>query len=333
MQHELFTVQQPTAPQTASGIATELRESLRALAEQKIFFGTSSWKYKEWEGTVYNRAYKSKAEFEKKCLEEYAEIFPMVGGDFSFYNWPSDGMLAAVAEQTPPHFEILLKCTDVITMARFPNIARWKEHAGMPNQDFLNAKLFLEKFLEPTARTLGTRLGPIILEFTTFPAGFFVHERELIEKLQTFIDEVGKARVTPKPRFCVELRNREFATPSFYAQMLEVGAVPIMSSWTRMPPMDEQWKRFLAAAAAAPFLVGRPVLRPGKLKDDAEREFAPFTRIRERVEPMRLAIQEMSTFARQHDIPAYFSISNTIEGCAFETIREEALRLTTASEF
>ena len=72
-----------------SGLALRLNE----LRERNIWIGTSSWKYEGWLGQIYTaerystRGRFSKKKFEETCLEEYAETFPIVCGDFSFgYN-------------------------------------------------------------------------------------------------------------------------------------------------------------------------------------------------------------------------------------------------------
>src|SRR5262245_10014793 len=68
-----------------------LASKLLALAQHGIYFGTSSWRYPGWLGSVYTperyqyRGKFSKKRFEETSLSEYAETFPLVGCDFSFY--------------------------------------------------------------------------------------------------------------------------------------------------------------------------------------------------------------------------------------------------------
>ncbi|MGC4050035.1 MAG: hypothetical protein QM757_11680 [Paludibaculum sp.] len=77
-----------------------LAARLRTLAAEGVYFGTSSWKYPGWLGQIYTperyftRGRFSQKKFESECLTEYAEIFPAVCGDFSFYQFPSNGLLA-----------------------------------------------------------------------------------------------------------------------------------------------------------------------------------------------------------------------------------------------
>src|SRR5207253_4073261 len=67
--------------------ATRLAPRLRALAAQGISFGTSSWKYQGWLGSIYTpdrysvRGKFSHRKFEAECLAEYAETFPVVCGE------------------------------------------------------------------------------------------------------------------------------------------------------------------------------------------------------------------------------------------------------------
>src|SRR5688572_12045817 len=72
-----------------------LAEDLRKLAEESVLIGGSSWKYEGWLGQIYtpqryySRGKFSQKLFEQKCLQEYGETFPIVCGDFSFYQFPS----------------------------------------------------------------------------------------------------------------------------------------------------------------------------------------------------------------------------------------------------
>jgi len=68
---------------------------LRELTHDNLWIGTSSWKYEGWLGQIYSRERYttrgrfSKKSFEAECLAEYAETFPIVCGDFSFYQFPT----------------------------------------------------------------------------------------------------------------------------------------------------------------------------------------------------------------------------------------------------
>ena len=72
-----------------------LAERLGQLAAENIWIGTRSWKYEGWCGQIYTperymtRGRFARKRFEAECLAEYAETFPIVCGDFSFYQFPA----------------------------------------------------------------------------------------------------------------------------------------------------------------------------------------------------------------------------------------------------
>lgn len=313
-QAELFTTPQTEHPYAAVG------ERLWALAKKGIYFGSSSWKYESWKGTIYVDRYSSKKDFEQNCLEEYAKIFPCVGGDFSFYNYPSPAMTARINEQTPDGFKIGLKCTEFITLKRYPMIGRWGAKAGKENPDFLNAKLFTEQFLAPIEplRARG-KLAPIIMEFTAFPKGSFTDWTEFAHALENFLAEVRKG-IGAHYEYGIEVRTRDYIREDFWAALKAMGAAPILNSWTRTPPLDEQWRMF--PEHDYPFVECRPVSRPGRTRDEAVHLFDPYDRIKETVPQARKAMKAMVEWALENKRPCYIFVNNHLEGCAHQTIAE-----------
>src|SRR5687767_6687434 len=87
-----------------------LQTSLRALAAQGVFMGTSSWKYPGWFGTVYDeqryvyRGKVSEARFQEHCLAEYAALFSTVCVDAAYYRFPECDGLFRMAGQVPADF-------------------------------------------------------------------------------------------------------------------------------------------------------------------------------------------------------------------------------------
>src|SRR4051812_43162781 len=135
--------------------ASRLAPKLRKLAEQGIYFGTSSWKYSGWLGSIYSpekyttRGKLSKAKFEAECLNEYAETFPVVCGDFAFYQFPTDAYWTKLFTGTPPSLSFAFKVPEEITTPKWPGHARYGIRGGQINQDFLNAELFATHFIRP----------------------------------------------------------------------------------------------------------------------------------------------------------------------------------------
>src|SRR4051812_13755870 len=75
--------------------AARLAPKLRDLADRGIYFGTSSWKYEGWLGSIYGdsrcqaRGSHSKTKFGEACLNECGAPFPTVSGHLAFYQFPS----------------------------------------------------------------------------------------------------------------------------------------------------------------------------------------------------------------------------------------------------
>jgi len=107
-------------------LAARLAPKLRSLANRGVYFGTSSWKYEGWLGSIYNpQRYTTRGKFstrklEDTCLAEYARTFPTVCGDFAFYQFPSVDYWQRLFEAVPDGFLVGLKVPEDITVAKWP---------------------------------------------------------------------------------------------------------------------------------------------------------------------------------------------------------------------
>src|SRR3954454_12454453 len=136
----LFDPAEDTPPPQAARLAPKLR----ALADQGGYFGTSSWKYEGWIGSIYSRERYttrgkfSRKKFEAECLAEYAATFPVVCGDFAFYQFPEPGYWKRLFEGTPASLRFGFKVPEDITVPRWPTHARYGPKAGRENETFLD---------------------------------------------------------------------------------------------------------------------------------------------------------------------------------------------------
>ncbi len=95
--------------------ASRLAPPLRVLADHGVYFGTSSWKYEGWIGSIYSgdryvtSGKFSKSKFEENCLAEYAQTFPTVCGDLTFYQFPTEAYWAKLFDGTPEQFHLRLQ--------------------------------------------------------------------------------------------------------------------------------------------------------------------------------------------------------------------------------
>ena len=184
---------------------SDLAPKLRSLADRGVFIGTSSWKYPGWIGDIYTgskyetRGRFSKAKFEETCLTEYAETFSVVGGDFSFYQFPSDSFWAKLFASAPAGLRFGFKVPEEVTCAKFPTHPRYGVRKGMKNHNFLDAEVFTRLFHEPLQAF--DRTACYIFEFGTLPKSLFANVGDFAARLDKFL-----AALPPGPRYSVEIR-------------------------------------------------------------------------------------------------------------------------------
>ena len=158
--------------------AARLAPKLRELADQGIYFGTSSWKYEGWLGSIYTperyttRGKFSRKKFEAECLAEYAETFPLVCGDFTFYQFPTPDYWRRLFDETPASLLFGFKVPEEITVATWPGHARYGPRAGLLNEAFLDARHFERGFARPL-EPYRDRVATLIFEFGTFAKASF----------------------------------------------------------------------------------------------------------------------------------------------------------------
>ncbi|MGH9256131.1 MAG: DUF72 domain-containing protein [Vicinamibacterales bacterium] len=107
-----------------------------------IWVGTSGYNYPEWKGTFYPPTCPA-----AKMLPYYAERFPTVEINYTFYRAPTEKILDGWNRATPDRFKLTLKAPKRIT-----HDARLRDCADRVRQ-----------FLD-TASTLGSKLGALLFQ-------------------------------------------------------------------------------------------------------------------------------------------------------------------------
>jgi uncharacterized protein YecE (DUF72 family) len=298
--------------------AARLAPKLRALAGEGVFFGTSSWKYEGWLGSIYSperyatRGRFSRKKFEAECLEEYAATFPAVCGDFAFYQFPSPDYWKRLFEGTPSSLRFAFKVPEDITVARWPTHARYGVRAGRANEGFLDANLFRTLFsgrLEPHAG----RVAALLFEFGTFAPSTFPTADDFLDRLDRFL-----ASLPGGFRYGVEIRNPDYLGPGYFALLASHGVAHVLSAWTRMPDLAAQME--LPGAFTADFTVVRALLSKGRPYEQAVRAFEPYQLVREPNHAARDALGRIAERSRQLRQPAFLFVNNRLEGHAPTTI-------------
>ena len=235
-----------------------LRDRLRAWTARGVYFGGSSWKYAGWLGQIYSRErYRvrgrfSARRFEQHCLAEYAETFPTVCGDFSFYQFYRPEFWARLFAQVPAAFKFGFKAPEQVTAPHFARHERYGAKAGQDNPDFLNADLFVAEFLERLA-PYRPQLGYIVLEFPQFHRP----RPDFLGRLDAFLGNLPAGWPLG-----VELRTPALFGKDYFACLQRHGVAHVFNSWTHMPAIGAQLEE-PAALTAAP-VIARVLLQPGR---------------------------------------------------------------------
>ncbi len=299
-------------------LAARLAPRLRTLAERGVYFGTSSWKYEGWLGSIYNRErYISRGKFshkkfEAECLREYAETFPIVGGDFSFYRFPTPDDWARIFTSAPSSLAFGLKIPEDITVARWPGHARYGGRAGRLNEHFLNAALLETKFLKPL-ESYRRQAAVLIFEFGQFSRADFSTPADFLPRLERFL-----AALPDGWPYAIEIRNAEYATSDYFAVLARYKVAHIFNAWTRMPLVADQIA--IPEAFGADFCVVRALLRKDRSYEKAVSMFEPYREVQEPDHSTRAALRHIAARALQTGQRAYIFVNNRLEGNSPGTI-------------
>jgi uncharacterized protein YecE (DUF72 family) len=299
-------------------LAARLAPALHTLAERGVCFGTSSWKYEGWLGSIYTperyltRNRFSRKKFEAECLREYAETFPVVGGDFSFYQFPTPDSWARVFAGTPPTLGFGLKVPEQITVPRWPGHARYGPRAGEANDNFLDVALFEGGFvraLEPHRH----QVAVFIFEFGTFARSDFRSVPDFLERLKEFLGALPAGW-----RYAVEIRNEDYLVPDYFATLARHNVAHVFNAWTRMPRLVDQIS--IPEAFTADFTVVRALLQKDRGYEQAVRMFEPYQQLLQADPSTRASLRKIAERALGVGQRAYIFVNNRLEGNAPTTI-------------
>jgi uncharacterized protein YecE (DUF72 family) len=279
----------------------DLAQKLRALAAEEIWLGGSSWKYEGWLDQIYTRQRYttrgrfSKKKFEAECLAEYAETFPIVCGDFSFYQFPTPQFWQKLFGSAAAELRFALKVPEEITGAKMAS--------------YLNAETLHALFLEPL-EPYRARIPALIFEFGARAAT----PREFVAALDPFLDQLPTTF-----RYAVEVRNREYLQPLYFDCLRGHGVAHVLNAWSRMPLLSEQMA--LPGAFPADFTVVRALLRQGRPYEEAVARFQPYDKIQDENPEARESLRALIRRMREERRAAYIFVNNRLEGNSPETIR------------
>lgn len=158
----------------------------------RVWIGSSSWSEKAWAGTFYPVGVRP-ADY----LTYYATRFPAVEADTTYYRVPSRALVAGWDRKTPAGFRLCAKFPRSIVHGGEgpePDADRILDAAGQDTAEFLE-----------TMGLLGTKCGPLVLQFPYFNRRAFGEVEPFLERLDGYL-----ARLPDGFRYAVELRNKSW---------------------------------------------------------------------------------------------------------------------------
>jgi len=296
-----------------------LHRRLAEAARAGVFIGTSSWKYEGWCGQIYTRERYatrgrfSERRFQAECLAEYATVFPIVCGDFTFYQFPSEQYWRRLFRSAPATLLYALKVPEDITVKLFPTHARYGPRAGQFNETFLNAALFDSGFLE-LLRPYRRQVAVLIFEFGAFSRDSYRKAGDFLAELDPFLTMLPRDF-----RYAVEIRNEEFLGAEYFGSLRRHGVAHLLNAWTRMPEIADQMA--LPEVYTTDFTVARALLRRGRPYAQAVEKFSPYAKVQDPNPSTRQALRALAARARERNEPSYIFVNNRLEGNAPETIQ------------
>ncbi|HEX5110890.1 MAG TPA: DUF72 domain-containing protein [Vicinamibacterales bacterium] len=150
-----------------------------------IWVGTSGYNYPEWKGNFYPPTIPA-----AKMLPYYAERFPTVEINYTFYRMPTEKIVAGWSAATPDRFALTLKAPRRIT-----HDARLRDCADLVRQ-----------FLE-IAATLGPKLGALLFQL---PPSM----KKDLGRLDAFLDTFP-----PRVRAAFEFRHDSWFDEEVYSRL------------------------------------------------------------------------------------------------------------------
>ena len=288
-----------------------------------VHFGTSSWSYPGWAGSVYGGTY-SDVQLARHGLAAYAShpLLRTVGIDRTFYAPISEAVFRSYAKQAgdvSPDFRFLVKAPMLFTGPRLrSDEGRWTD-----NDAFLNARLATAQFVLPATLGLAAACGPLVFQFPPLGPRF----ARAAEGPQRFADALAEFLLAlPKladPAFyAVEVRDPELLTDDYLAALCAGGATHCIAIHARMPSATVQ-ARFWREAGRLPLVI-RWSLHSGFRYEEAKERYAPFNALVDEDPEGRAQVASLALEATRARQESFIIANNKAEGSAPLTIRKLA---------
>ncbi|MFC2150628.1 DUF72 domain-containing protein [Calditrichota bacterium] len=188
-----------------------------------LIIGTSSFSEADWVGNFYPPGTKP-GEF----LTHYAEKYPAVEIDATYYAVPALTTVQGWDDKTPAGFTIC---------AKFPKQIVHGGDGPKPDPEIIlqpeRVNDTRDRFLEVMSQ-LGEKLGPLVLQFPYFNKSVFPNQREFYTRLDLFL-----SALPTDFRYVVEIRNKWWLKKEILDICKEYNVALALTDQAWMPMIDE----------------------------------------------------------------------------------------------
>jgi uncharacterized protein YecE (DUF72 family) len=171
----------------------------------RLLLGTQGFSFPDWVGPFYPAGTATNL-----YLEQYAQRFPIVEIDSTFYGAPRAKTVQGWRERTPQNFRFAAKFPKVVT------------HEKKLDRALGDAEAFVA-----TMQALGDKLAVLILQFA------YDFTPDHIDRLDEFLGNLPDG-----PRYAVEVRNRAWLTINLSEMLSNHNVAMVLQDLHYMPKLD-----------------------------------------------------------------------------------------------
>jgi uncharacterized protein YecE (DUF72 family) len=200
-----------------------------------VWMGTSSFSEKDWVGVFYPEGTKA-----RDYLPHYAKQYRTVEIDASYYGIPRSSTVDRWAEITPDDF---------LFAAKFPKDIVHAGEKGTPDPKKLlnpDATYPIRDHFLATMDRLGSKRGPMLIQFPYFNKKTFPQHEIFLEKLDQFLADLPRDNGR---EFAIEIRNKTWLSDAYFTMLRDHGMAAVMVDQAWMPHGDEMSEKYDALTA------------------------------------------------------------------------------------
>jgi uncharacterized protein YecE (DUF72 family) len=192
-------------------------EIVRPFSLPDVLLGTSSFTATGWQGSFYPQGMRS-----RDFLSYYANKFPTVEIDSTFYGTPSASTVAGWNEKTPGDFIFAAKVPQVVTHEKV----------------LVDCDSEFEEFVK-TMDILGPKLGPMVFQFPSFDRWKFPKQESFLAVLSPFLKKLPADH-----KYVIEIRNKTWLDARFADVLRQHNIALALTDTSFMPRPWELKQKF-----------------------------------------------------------------------------------------